>query len=105
MTKPPQKPINVITSAISAASIGENGVNHYNAAPSAVALNTPPTNPSTVFDGDSSWAILCRPQSLLKTYCRTSLAWTTSTRNATSNIRWLSRLQLVDGEHGLPSVA
>jgi hypothetical protein len=47
-------------------------------------LSTPPTNPSTVFDGESRGVILRRPSSLPQTYCKTSLDCTTNTRNAIS---------------------
>ena len=36
--------------------------------PKAVAERIPPTKPSTVFDGDTSGAILCFPKSLPQTY-------------------------------------
>jgi phosphatidate cytidylyltransferase len=40
----------------------------------------PPTNPSTVLEGDSLGAILCLPNSLPHTYCSTSDSCTTITR-------------------------
>ncbi|MNT58681.1 hypothetical protein D3C72_1961340 [compost metagenome] len=85
ITSPPKKPISAITSAIAPACHGENGVIHHSAAPSAVALATPPTKPSTVLDGDSSGAILRLPHSLPHTYCSTSLPCTTITRKAISS--------------------
>ena len=59
--------------------------NRFVGATSAVALATPPTSPSTVFDGDTSGASLVLPKSLPHTYCSTSLDCTTITRNAISS--------------------
>src|SRR5690606_17295004 len=85
ITSPPKKPIRLTTRASSAACQGVNGVIHHSAAPRAEADATPPTNPSTVFDGDSLGAIRRRPQSLPQTYCSTSEDCTTITRKAISS--------------------
>ena len=45
-----------------------NGVIGASRVPSAVALATPPTMPSTVFDGESRGAILRRPASFPQMY-------------------------------------
>ncbi|HEX4810350.1 MAG TPA: hypothetical protein VH325_15545 [Bryobacteraceae bacterium] len=44
------------------------GVIHHRLAPNAVAHVTPPTSPSTVLDGETAGAILCRPKSFPHTY-------------------------------------
>ena len=53
ITSPPTKPIDATNSDIAAACQKLNGVIHHRPAPSAVAHATPPTSPSTVFDGDT----------------------------------------------------
>src|SRR5258708_7743608 len=58
ITSPPRKPMIVINRDIAAACHTLNGVSHHRPAPSAVAVRTPPTKPSTVFDGDTTGAIL-----------------------------------------------
>ena len=63
----------------------ENAATRIGRSLTADALTTPPRNTSTVFDGESSGAILRRPTSLPQTYCRTSLDWTTRMRNAISS--------------------
>src|SRR6266481_138065 len=85
ITRPPQNPIRLITSAMIAACHGENGVIHQSAAPSKVALAIPPTRPSTVFDGDRLGAIWRWPSSLPQTYCSTSLDCTTRIKKAISS--------------------
>src|SRR5207237_7117170 len=85
ITRPPKNPIVVMVSAISAACHVSNGVIQESAAPSMVALVTPPTSPSQVFEGDTAGATLCRPQSLPQTYCSTSLDCATSNKNTISN--------------------
>src|SRR5713101_6085412 len=61
MVRPPANPISVIASETAAATAGVNGVIHQSAVPMAVALRTPPTNPSQVLFGLTTGAILCRP--------------------------------------------
>jgi len=65
--------INVIASDIPADCQGVNGVAHHRAAPIAVVVATPPTNPSQVLFGLTCGAILCRPRVFPQTYCNTSL--------------------------------
>src|SRR5437879_1151892 len=76
------KRVNVINRAMTRACHGEHGVIRHNSDRSIVAVAPPPRNRSTVFDGESSGAILWRPSALPHMYCRTSLDWTTRTRNA-----------------------
>ncbi len=85
ITRPPQNPIRLISSDRPKACSGVNGVIHHSAAPSALALSTPPTNPSTVFDGESFGAIRCLPSSLPQMYCSTSEDCTTITRKANNS--------------------
>ena len=51
MTNPPAKPINVMAKDMPADCQGVNGVAHHNLAPKAVAVTTPPMNPSHVLLG------------------------------------------------------
>src|ERR1035438_2816072 len=84
ITSPPRKPVIVIRKENAAACQGWKGVIHHRAVPNAVADTTPPKKPSTVFDGDTFGAILCRPASLPQTYCSTSLDWATRITNTIS---------------------
>ncbi|MCY1458797.1 hypothetical protein D9M71_762120 [compost metagenome] len=71
--------------AISAACQKLNGVIQHKVAPIRVASATPPTRPSTVFEGDSLGATLCLPNSLPQTYCSTSEICTTRISQAISS--------------------
>jgi len=52
ITRPPKKPIRFMINDMTAACQGENGVIHHRAVPTSVALNTPPTRPSSVLEGE-----------------------------------------------------
>ena len=77
ITSPPKKPMTFTVSAISAACQKVNGVIQNSVAPISVASATPPSNPSSVLDGDSRGATLRLPNSLPHTYCSTSEICTT----------------------------
>src|SRR6185437_10757084 len=77
---PPRKPASTITSDMPAEPQNVNGVIHHRQAPIAVAERPPPSRPSTVLDGLTRGASLCRPNNLPNTYCSTSLICTTSNR-------------------------
>jgi hypothetical protein len=86
-TRPPTNPASAIKKAIAAASRTLKGESRHSEAPSALAQRMPPANPPTVFDGDSTGAIVCRPNSFPQMYCRTSLASAIKTRKTRSNVR------------------
>ncbi|MNL56550.1 hypothetical protein D3C87_1800520 [compost metagenome] len=80
MTIPPAKPSRLISTAINSDCQKVKGVMKHKKPPIKDARATPPTKPSTVFDGDRLGAILRLPKSLPHTYCSTSDSCTTITR-------------------------
>ena len=91
ITKPPKKPIRQINKPISVACTILNGVIQANKPAKMLALMTPPTKPSMVFDGERLGAILCLPHNFPQIYCNTSLACTTKIKKIINSIFFPSK--------------